>query len=117
LYGDEEDAMRAGTRKLSAVVYDQRTGRVLHVHEVVIGVREKGPTESELEARAIELARMMKEGKTRTRAASPDRTVVLHVLPSDIEGKHLSKVDVKSKKLVYARPPGQTGSRAPKRRA
>ena len=86
------------TGRLSCVVYDVKSGRVIHVHEVVNPTTETTAARKELEARALALA--MKVGKSVSRSA----VAVLHVDPKELAGRVPLRVSVAKKTLIRQEP-------------
>lgn len=84
----------------ACVVYEAKTGRVVHLHRVITLRGGRAPRREEIEARALELA-----GK-RTAAALK----ALHVEPASVDGVGDLKVNLKALKLIA------TPARVPPRR-
>ena len=93
---DEAD-IPAETGRLSCVVYDVKSGKVIHVHEVVNPTTEIA-ARKEVEARAIALAMKVRKSVSRSAVA------VLHVDPRELAGRVPLRVNVAKKTLVRQEP-------------
>ena len=80
-----------------SVVYDDRTGRVLHVHESTALEGAEIPEDSVLEQRAIELAHRLSGDRL---GAVATRLSVLTVAAETVDQASRLKVDVKKRMLV-----------------
>src|SRR5688500_9979587 len=74
------------------IVYQRRSGKIVHVHEVLTLRGGETPTNEQVEARAVELAAT----KLKDRAA----LATLHVDPATLRPGIVYKVNVKARKLV-----------------
>ena len=76
----------------ACVVYEAKTGRVVHLHRVITLRGGKAPSANAIEARALELAGQ------RSGAA----VKVLHLDPESVQSGSAYKVDLKKLKLVQS---------------
>jgi hypothetical protein len=75
----------------ACVVYEAKTGRIVHLHRVITLRGGKAPSASAMEARALELAGQ--------RSAS---VKVLHLEADSVQSGSAYKVDLKKMKLVQS---------------
>ena len=76
------------------MVYESRTGRILHIHQCVSAAGRAHPEDDELESSAFRYA---------AEAGHPDRSLaVLHVNPQSLQSGRNYKVDVETRALVEA---------------
>jgi len=90
----DEAVIPVETGRLSCVVYDVKSGKVIHVHEVVNPTTETIAARKEVEARAIALAMKVRKSVSRSTVA------VLHVDPKELAGRVPLRVNVAKKALV-----------------
>jgi hypothetical protein len=87
-----------GNREIASeqacVVYDATTGRIRHVHRVVTLGGGTEPKRSDIEARALEIARRTHKG-TRTMQVK-----TLMVAPDQLQAGSTHKVDPKKRSLI-----------------
>jgi hypothetical protein len=76
----------------ACVVYEAKTGRVVHLHRAITLRGGKAPTKSAMEARALELAG----------GGSRAAVKVLHLDPESVQSGSAYKVDLKKLKLVQS---------------
>lgn len=87
------------------VVYDAKTGRIVHRHQVVTFPGAPKKTKEQLQARAIEMAR--------SRAGTTKALAVLHANSEMFTEPIEYRVDLKKKRLVRVR---EFTEKAPRRR-
>lgn len=80
-----------------SVVYDNRTGKILHVHESTALEGAKIPGDRTLEKRAVELAQRLSGDRL---GAAATRLSVLTVAAAEVDQAARMKVDVKTRTLV-----------------
>jgi hypothetical protein len=78
----------------ACVVYEAKTGRVVHLHRVITLRGGKGPSKDAMEARALELAG----------GGSRAEVKVLHLDPESLQSGSAYKVDLKKLQLVQSPP-------------
>lgn len=95
-----------------SVVYDDRTGKILHVHESTALEGAKVPEDRALEQRAIELAQRLSGDRL---GASAKRLSVLTVAAAAIDQAARMKVDVSKRTLVTMpdKPPRKPSAKKP----
>lgn len=96
----------------SCVVYDPRSGRIVHVHSVVAEPGARIPSREQVAEDALEIARESSGRQVKGLKA-------LHVDPRDIVSGEPKRVEVKKLTLVSAkrrRPVKQQGTRKVKRK-
>jgi hypothetical protein len=76
----------------TCVLYDQKSGRIVHLHQEITYPGGRKLTKSEAESRALEAV-----AKVRGNAAG---LKVLHVSPEQLQPPKIYKVDVKARRLV-----------------
>ncbi|HEX7251609.1 MAG TPA: hypothetical protein VF376_01925 [Thermoanaerobaculia bacterium] len=76
----------------ACVVYDSKTGRILHVHRVITLRGGEDPTGPQIEARALEL---MTKGKRKT-----GKVKTLFVEPKSLRAGAVLRVNVRTRTLV-----------------
>ena len=87
----------------ACVVYDSKTGRILHVHRVITLRGGEDPTKPQIEARALEL---MTKGKKKA-----PKVKTLFVNPESLRAGAVHRVNVRTRALV-SKPSARLGQRA-----
>jgi hypothetical protein len=80
-----------------SVVYDDRTGKILHVHESAALEGAEIPDDDALEKRAVELAQRLSGDRLKTAA---NRISVLTVAATAVDQATRLKVDVRKRMLM-----------------
>lgn len=81
------------TRESGVVIYDAKTGAIVHRHEVVTVAGGTHPDDKAIEAEALALFAQAQPGQKA-------KTAVLHFDPRTLAPDRLHKVDVAARKLV-----------------
>jgi len=79
----------------ACVVYEAKTGRVIHLHRVITLRGGKAPSANAMEARALELVRQRSGASVK----------VLHLEADSVQSGGAYKVDLKKLKLVQSPSP------------
>ena len=90
-------------RRSTVVIYDERTGRIVHRHEVVTMRGGSHPDERTIEADAreeLERSRAESSGQLSVRPESSQRLAALHVDPARVKPGVTYRVDVQKRALV-----------------
>jgi hypothetical protein len=100
--GGGSQSGRAVVEKLrTIVVFEGATGNIRHVHHAVTFVGGTSLSDSELQERALKLARSI---LARTGKVAPTRLSVIQVEPSALTPGFRYRVDTKNNSLVVAHP-------------
>ena len=98
MHSDSSGGLQVAAHQ-TCVVFDNKTGKVAHIHDCITFEGAEIPSKEHVESRAMQLTRQIAATRPGIKL---DRLEVLHVKPEELEHVLGPRVDVKTRKLVQA---------------